>query len=88
MIDKRKFVSDHITDSKKLLKRLEEVHFMLFSPKSIFNVQKVLLMGHICEPYRRKPSPSILIAILNMKEECVNVSRVRTKVFVHMCVLL
>ena len=44
----RKFVRDHIEDCDKILSKLEEVHLTLWFPKSIFKVQEVLVVGHMC----------------------------------------
>ena len=80
----RKFVRDHIEDCDKVLSRLEEVHLTLSAPKSIFGVQEVLVVGHMCGPYGRKPAPTKINAIQNMKEECNSVSEVRR--FLGACV--
>ena len=63
----QKFVRDHIEDCDKVLLRLEEVHLTLLAPKSIFRVQEVLVVGHMCGPYGRKPTPAKINAIQNMK---------------------
>ena len=59
----RKFVKDHIEDCDKVLSRLEEVHLPLSAPKSIFGVQEVLVVGHMCGSYGRKPAPTKMNAI-------------------------
>ena len=72
----RKFVADHIVDCEKILTRLEEVHLTLSGAKSMFGVKEVLVVGHLCGPYGRKPSMEKVDAIQRMKE-CANTTEVR-----------
>ena len=72
----RKFVADHIVDCDKILTRLEEVHLTLSGAKSMFGVKEVLVVGHMCGPYGRKPSMEKVDAIQRMKE-CANTTEVR-----------
>lgn len=72
----RKFVAEHIVDCERILSRLEEVHLTLSGAKSMFGVREVLVVGHLCGPYGRKPSMEKVDAIQRMKE-CVNTTEVR-----------
>ena len=80
----RQFVADHIKDCEKILSRMEEVHLTLSGAKSIFGAKEILIVGHMCGPYGRKPSPTKVNAIQNMQEKCTSVSEVRR--FLGVCV--
>ena len=80
----RKFVADHIVDCEKILSRLEEVNLTLSGAKSVFGVKEVLIVGHMCGPYGRRPSPTKVEAIQRMKEICTSVTEVRR--FLGACV--
>jgi hypothetical protein len=73
----RKYVYDHIQDCKKILTRLEEVHLTLSGAKSMFGVQEVVIVGHLCGFYGRKPDPTKVDAIGRMKEDCSSLTEVR-----------
>ena len=73
----RKFVVDHIRDCEKVLRKLEDVRLTLFREKSAFGQEEILVVGHLCEPYGRRPSPTKIDAIQAMKEKCESQSEVR-----------
>jgi len=50
------FVNDHIDDVDKILKRFEEVDLTLSIEKSKFRVDEILVVGHLCGWYGRKPN--------------------------------
>ena len=64
----RKFVVDHIRDCEKVLRKLEDVHLTLSGEKSAFGQEEILVVGHLCGPYGRRPSPTKIDAIQAMKE--------------------
>ena len=76
----RKFVADHIVDCEKNLSRLEEVNqevnLSLSGAKLVFGVKEVLIVGHMCGPYGRRPSPIKVEAIQRMKEICTSITEV------------
>lgn len=72
----RRFVADHIADCEKILTRLEEVHLTLSGAKSMFGVEEIMVVGHMCGAYGRKPSMEKVDAIQRMKE-CANTTEVR-----------
>ncbi|MCO5554583.1 hypothetical protein L7F22_008113 [Adiantum nelumboides] len=80
----RRFVADHINDCDKILSRLEKVNLTLSGKKSMFGVNEVLIVGHMCGPYGRKPSPTKVDAIQRIKDTCTNVTEVRR--FLGACV--
>ena len=73
----RKFVVDHIHDCEKVLRKLEDVHLTLSGEKSAFGQEEILVVGHLCGPYGRRPSPTKIDAIQAMKEVCESTSEVR-----------
>jgi hypothetical protein len=79
----RAFVINHIKDVAKILSRLEEVHLTLSIDKSKFGVDEILVVGHLCGSYGRKPNPEKVDAIGRMKA-CSNVTEVRR--FLGACV--
>jgi hypothetical protein len=72
-----KFVSDHIHDCEKVLRSLEAAHLTLSGEKSVFGQEEILVVGHLCGPYGRRPSLAKVNAIQAMKEECESQSKVR-----------
>ena len=80
----RKFVADGIHDCERILSRLEEVHLTFSGQKSMFGVPEILVVGHMCGPYGRKPSPIKVNAIQNLKENCKSLTEVRR--FLGACV--
>ena len=80
----RKFVADHIHDCERILSRLEEVHLTFSGQKSMFGVPEILVVGHMCGPYGRKPSPIKVNAIQNLKDNCKSLTEVRR--FLGACV--
>lgn len=79
----RKFVKDHIEDVEKILKRLEEVDLTLSLEKSKFGVDEIVVVGHLCGTYGRKPNPEKVDAITRMKA-CGSITEVRR--FLGACV--
>ena len=52
----RKFVADHIKDCEKALQRLEDANLTFSGEKSAFGQPEILVVGHMCGAYGRKPS--------------------------------
>ena len=72
----RKFVAQHISDCDSILSRLQEVHLTLSGAKSVFGAKEILIVGHMCGPHGRRPSPTKVEAIQKMKDTCTTVSEV------------
>ncbi|KAL3685370.1 hypothetical protein R1sor_003392 [Riccia sorocarpa] len=72
----RKFVADHIHDVERILQRLEEVHLTLSEAKSRFGVSEILVVGHLCGSFGKKPNPVKVDAIARMAD-CGSVTEVR-----------
>ena len=72
-----KFVADHIADCEKILWRLESARLTFSGENSAFGQSEILVAGHLCGSYGRKPSPAKVEAIAAMKEECGSVTEVR-----------
>ena len=72
----RRFVIDHIKDSK-VLQKLEDANLTFSREKYAFSQPEILVVGHLCGSYGRKPSPSKVNAIQEMKEECESQTEVR-----------
>ena len=70
----RKFVADHIHVYEKVLQRLEIARLTFSGEKSAFGKSEILVVGHLCGPYRRRPSPEKVEAISVMKEESKSVT--------------
>ena len=66
----QRFVADHNSNCEKILHRLEGAQLTFSEKKSAFGQSDILVAGHLCRPYGRKPSPAKVDAILMMKEEC------------------
>ena len=79
----RVFVKDHIADVERILERLEEVDLTLSIDKSKFGVDEILVVGHLCGRYGRKPNPEKVDAIARMKA-CSSITEVRR--FLGACV--
>ena len=73
----RRFVTDHINDCEKILERLEGARVTFSGEISSFWQSEILVVGHLCGPYGRKPSPTKVEAIFAMKDECTTVTEVR-----------
>ena len=71
----RRFVADHINDCEKVLERPEGARLTFSGEKSALGQSKILVVGHLCGPYGRKPSPANVEAISTMKEECKSVKK-------------
>ncbi|KAL3687049.1 hypothetical protein R1sor_013358 [Riccia sorocarpa] len=80
----RRYVSEHIEDCEKVLKRLEEVNLTLSGVKSTFGVREVVIVGHLCGWFGRKPEAAKIDAIQRIREVCKSLSEVRR--FLGMCV--
>jgi hypothetical protein len=72
----KKFVIHHVKDYKKVLQRLEEVNLPFLGEKSLFGQPGIVVVGHLCEAYGRKPSPFTVNAIQDM-DECMSQMEVR-----------
>ena len=77
------FVNEHIKDVDRILSRLEEVDLTLSIEKSKFGTNEILMVGHQCGWYGRKPNPEKVDAIGKMKA-CSNTTEVRR--FLGACV--
>jgi hypothetical protein len=73
----RKFVMDHVADSEKVLRRLQDAHLTFFGEKSAFGQPEILVVGRLCGAFGRKPSPMKVDAIQAMKDECTIQPEVR-----------
>ena len=80
----RAFVNEHIKDVDNILSRLEAVDLALSIEKSKFRTNKILVVGHQCRWYERKPNPKKVDAIGRMKA-CNSTTKVRR--FLGACVL-
>ena len=72
----RRFVATHINDCEKVLQRLEDVRLTFSGEKSAFGQSEIMVVGHLCGPYGRKPSPAKVEAISAMKPNCSSVTEV------------
>ena len=79
----RAFVNEHIKNVDRILSRLEEVDLTLSIEKSKFGTNEILVVGHQCGWYGRKPNPEKVDAIGKMKA-CSNTTEVRR--FLGACV--
>ncbi|KAL3694555.1 hypothetical protein R1sor_008206 [Riccia sorocarpa] len=79
----RKFVAEHIRDVGRILTRLEEVHLTLSGEKSRFGVSEILVVGHFCGSFGRRPNPEKVDAIARMAD-CRSITEVRR--FLGCCV--
>ena len=79
----RAFVNEHIKDVDRILSRLEEVDLTFSIKKSKFGTNEILVVGHQCGWYGRKPNPEKVDAIGKMKA-CSNTTEVRR--FLGACV--
>ena len=60
-----------------MLQKLEDANLTFSGEKSAFGQPEILVVGHLCGSYGRKPTPSKVNAIQEMKEECVSQIEVR-----------
>ena len=79
----RMFVRNHINDVDKILKRLEEVDLTLSIDKSKFGFDEIVVVGHLCGRYGRKPNPGKVDAIARMRA-CSSTTEVKR--FLGACV--
>jgi hypothetical protein len=73
----RRLVATHVDDCEKVLRKLEDVRLTVSGEKSAFGQSKIMVVGHLCGPYGRKPSPAKVEAISEMKDHCKSVTEVR-----------
>jgi hypothetical protein len=73
----RRFVATHIDDCEKVLQRLEDARLTFSGEKSAFGQSEILVVGHLCGPCGRKPSPTKVEAISAIKNNCRSVTEVR-----------
>jgi hypothetical protein len=79
----RRFVVEHIKDVEMILAKMEDVGLTLSIDKSKFGVGEILVVGHLCGTYGRKPNPEKVDAIGRMKA-CSSITEVRR--FLGACV--
>lgn len=72
----RRFVKDHIRYVEKILNRLEEVDLILSLEKSRFAIDEIMVVGHLCGTYGKKPNPEKVDVIARMTA-CSNITEVR-----------
>ena len=70
-------MATHIDDCERVLQRLEDARLTFSGEKSAFRKSKIMVVGHLCGPYGRKPSPAKVEAISAMKPDCSSVTEVR-----------
>ena len=70
-------MTTHIDDCEKVLQRLEGARLTFSGEKSAFGQSEIMVVGHLCGPYGRKPSPAKVEAISVMKHDCSSVTEVR-----------
>ena len=73
----QKFIADHIHNCEKVLQRLERARLAFSEEKSAFGQSEIMVIGHLCGPFGRKPSSEMVETISVMKEECKSVMEVR-----------
>ncbi|KAL2641461.1 hypothetical protein R1flu_009048 [Riccia fluitans] len=73
----KRYVAEHIEGCEKILSRLEEAHLTLFGAKSTFGVWEVVIIGHLCGSFGRKPNPAKIDIIVHIKEVCNSLTDVR-----------
>lgn len=71
-LDKQKDESEdgHRCSSEKVLQKLEAANLTFSKEKFAFGHPEILVVGHLCGTYGRKPSPSKVNVIQEMKEAC------------------
>ena len=74
---------DHIKYCEKVLHKLEDANLTLSGEKYAFGQLEVLVVGHLCGLYGRKPSPTKVDVIQEMKEECI--SQTQLRIFLGAC---
>ena len=67
----------HIDDCEKVLQRLEGARITFSGEKLAFGQSEIMVVGHLCGPYGRKPSSAKVEAISTMKQDCNSVTEVR-----------
>ena len=79
----RKFVLDHIQDVEAILQRLIEAGVTLSGEKSAFGLQEIVVVGHLCGSYGRKPNHR-KVEVIGKIKDCSSVQEVRR--FLGACV--
>ena len=79
----RKFVYDHIQDVEAILQRLTEAGVTLSGEKSAFGLQEIVVVGHLCGAYGRKPNQE-KVEVIGKIKDCASVPEVRR--FLGACV--
>jgi hypothetical protein len=79
----RKFIWDHIQDVEAILQRLIEAGVTLSGEKSAFGLQEIVVVGHLCGPYGRKPNHD-KVEVIGKIKDCTSVPEVRR--FLGACV--
>ena len=72
----QRFVANHIEDCKKILERPKRARLPFSRQKLAFGQSEIMVVGHLCGPYGRKPSLVKVEAISEMKKECTMVTEV------------
>ena len=72
----RRFVATHIDDCERVLQRLENTRLTFSREKSVFGQSEIMVVGHLCGPYGRKPSPTKVEVISAMRHDYSSVTEV------------
>ena len=70
-------MATHIDDCEKVLQKLQGARLTFSGENSAFGQSEIMVVGHLCGPYGRKPSPAKVEAISAMKHDCNSVTEVR-----------
>ena len=62
------FVKKHILDCEKILCRLEETNLTFSGEKCMFGKPEIVIVGHLCGPFGRRPAPTKVDAMQAMKD--------------------
>ena len=73
----RKFVTDHVTDYEMILQKLERACLTFLGEKLTFVQSEILVVGHLCGSYGRKPSAVKVEAISEMKDKGKSTTQVQ-----------
>ena len=69
-------MAQHIHDCERIIRTLDETQLTLFGEKSVFGRSEVIIVGHLCGPYGKKPASNKVNAINAMLEVCGSVTEV------------
>lgn len=78
----RIFIKKHIEDVVQILEKVQLVNLTLSLKKSIFGVEKILIVEYMYKKYDRKPNPDKVNAISKMKV-CNSITEVKR--FLDVC---